>query len=249
VALDLYSLAVILLGLSIGSFIKGLTGMGLPLISIPFMAAFVGAEHAIVVMQIPGVVSNAWLVGRHAGELRTLELRPGLIVPAILMTVVGVWFLDLVDDRVTILLLAGVVALVLALHFLRPEFHLDGRTGRLLTPAASAVGGFVQGASGVSGPLFSTLIFSLRLGKGAYILHNALLFGIFNAIQAVAMIFFDMWTWQRFAEGCLALIPLFVFQYAGMRTLRRVSARAFNRAVLAVIVLMELKLLWEGFKA
>ena len=56
---DLYSLSIIGLGLALGAFVKGLTGMGLPLVAVPFMASFLGAEHAIVVMQIPGLVSNA----------------------------------------------------------------------------------------------------------------------------------------------------------------------------------------------
>ena len=44
--------------------------MGLPLVAVPFMAGFLGAEHAIVVMQIPGLVSNVWLVWRHRGTVR-----------------------------------------------------------------------------------------------------------------------------------------------------------------------------------
>ena len=46
---DAYSLSIILIGLAIGSFAKGLTGLGFPLVAIPFMATFLGAEHAIVV--------------------------------------------------------------------------------------------------------------------------------------------------------------------------------------------------------
>ena len=244
--LDLYSLSIISLGLAVGAFVKGLTGMGLPLVAVPFMAGFLGAEHAIVVMQIPGLVSNVWLIQRHRGELKDIRLRYDLIMPAAVMTIVGVWFLDTADDRVTILLLAAVVAVFLALLLFNPSFRLDGRIGRVATPLASMAGGFVQGAAGVSGPLFSTLILSFRLRKEAYVFYNGLVFGLFNLIQIVAMYFFDMWTWQRFLEGCLALIPLFLFQYVGMRTMGRVSPKFFTGAVVAVIVIMEIKLVWEG---
>ncbi len=245
-ALDLYSLSIISLGLAIGAFVKGLTGMGLPLVAVPFMASFLGAEHAIVVMQIPGLVSNAWLVWRHKGELGGLRLRYDMILPAAVMTVAGVWFLDTANDNVTILLLASVVAVFLALLLFNPSFRLDGRIGRMATPVASMAGGFVQGAAGVSGPLFSTLILSFRLKKEAYVFYNGLLFGLFNAIQIVVMIFFGMWTMQRFVEGCLALIPLFLFQCIGMKAMGRASPALFNRAVIAVIVVMEIKLVWEG---
>ncbi len=244
--LDLYSASIICFGLALGAFVKGLTGMGLPLVAVPFLASFLGAEHAVVVMQIPGLVSNAWLVWRHRGEARGIPLRYDLFLPAVVMTVVGVWFLDTATDNATILLLAIVVAAFLALLLFNPSFRLDGRIGRIATPVASAVGGFVQGAAGVSGPLFSTLIMSFRLRKEAYVFYNGLMFGLFNLIQIAVMFGFGMWTWQRFFEGCLALIPLFVFQYIGMRMMGRISPRVFNGAVVAIIVVMEIKLVWEG---
>ena len=246
-SLDLYSIAIIVLGLSIGSFVKGLTGMGLPLVAIPFMAAFLGAEHAVVVMQIPGLVSNLWLVWRHRAETKSTHIKYDLIVPACVLTVVGVWFLDSADDNITILLLAATVACFLLLLLLNPTFKLDGIVGRIAIPLASCIGGFTQGAAGVSGPLFSTLIMSFRLNKEGYVFYNGLLFGLFNAIQIIAMIFFEMFTWQRVIEGCLALFPLLIFQFLGMRLMGHVTPKVFNGAVIVVIVLMELKLVWEGF--
>ena len=244
--LDLYSLGIISFGLALGAFVKGLTGMGLPLVAVPFMAGFLGAEHAIVVMQIPGLVSNAWLVWRHRGEARTTPLRYDMIIPASLMTVVGVWFLDTADDNITILLLAGAVACFLALLLFNPSFRLDGRAGRIGTPIASMLGGFTQGAAGVSGPLFSTLILSFRLKKEAYVFYNGLVFGLFNLIQIIVMLGFGMFTMQRLVEGCLALIPLVIFQFFGMRLMGYVSPKVFTGAVVAVIVVMEIKLVWEG---
>lgn len=244
--LDLYSLGIISFGLALGAFVKGLTGMGLPLVAVPFMAGFLGAEHAIVVMQIPGLVSNVWLVWKHRGEAKAAPLRYDMIVPAAIMTGIGVWFLDTADDNITILLLAVAVACFLALLLFNPSFRLDGVTGRIATPIASLVGGFVQGAAGVSGPLFSTLILSFRLKKEAYVFYNGLVFGLFNLIQILVMLGFGMFTMQRFVEGCLALIPLFIFQFLGMRVMGYVSPKVFTGAVVAVIVVMEIKLVWEG---
>ncbi|PPR09134.1 MAG: hypothetical protein CFH41_02772 [Alphaproteobacteria bacterium MarineAlpha11_Bin1] len=244
--LDLYSLGIIGLGLALGAFVKGLTGMGLPLVAVPFMAGFLGAEHAIVVMQIPGLVSNVWLVWSHQREARVTPVRYDMIVPACIMTVVGVWFLAVSDDRITILLLASAVACFLTLLVLNPSFRLDGFIGRICTPIASLVGGFVQGAAGVSGPLFSTLIMSFRLPKETYVFYNGLVFGLFNVLQIIAMLCLGMFTMERFLEGCLALIPLCAFQFLGMKTMGYASPRVFTGAVIAVIVGMEIKLLWEG---
>lgn len=244
--LDPYALAVILSGLAIGAFVKGLTGMGLPLVAVPFMAGFLGAEHAIVVMQIPGLVSNAWLVWNTRIHARQVPLRYDMIVPAVLATVAGVWFLDVADDKTVLLLLAAAVAAFLALLLLNPSFRLAGAAGRVVTPVASAFGGFAQGATGVSGPLFSTLILSFRLRKRAFVFYNGLVFGLFNLVQAVAMAAFGMFTPERVLEGVLALVPLAVFQHLGMKTMGVVGPKTFTRAVIAVIALMEIKLVWES---
>ncbi len=245
--LDTASLSIILFGLALGSFVKGLTGMGLPLVAVPFMAGFLGAEHAIVVMQIPGLVSNAWLVWSQRHTAKSVSLRWDMVLPSLAAVIAGVWFLDFADDRIAILLLAGCVAVFLVLLLAKPDFRLDGPVGRIVTPLASLFGGFSQGATGVSGPLFSTLIFSFRLERGAYVFYNGLLFGMFNGVQIVALLYFGMFTWQRTMEGVLALVPLFLFQYLGMKIMGRVSPKAFNGAVITVIVAMEIKLLWDGF--
>ena len=85
-----------------------------------------------------------------------------------------------------------------------------------------------------------------RLKKEAYVFYNGLVFGLFNLIQIVVMLGFGMFTTQRFVEGCLALIPLFIFQFLGMRVMGYVSMKVFTGAVIAVIVVMEIKLVWEG---
>lgn len=244
--LDLHSLAIISFGLAAGAFVKGLTGMGLPLVAVPFMASFLGAEHAIVVMQIPGLVSNGWLVWRHRRELDDLSPRYDMVIPAALFTIAGVWFLDSARNNVTLLLLAAVVGAFLALVLLKPSFRLEGKVGRIVTPMISAVGGFVQGAAGISGPLFSTLVLSFRLKKEAYVFYVALIFGLCNTIQVVVMAYLGMWNGQRIVEGLLAVIPMFVFQAIGMKLMGRVSPVLFNRAVITVILVMEIKLVWNG---
>jgi hypothetical protein len=244
--LDPYSLLIILVGLALGSFFKGLTGMGLPLVAVPFLAGFLGAEHAIVVLQIPGMVSNIWLVWSHRRSAAEIPIRYDMIVPSVITVVLGVWFLDVADEQIILLLLAGSVAVFLAVMLLNPSFRLEGVFGRVFTVIASAFGGFTQGAAGVSGPLFSTLIMSFRLKREAYVFYNGLVFGLFNVFQIGTMIWFDMFTWQRTIEGFLALIPLFIFQYLGMRTMGAISTMAFNAAVITVIVAMEIKLVWDG---
>ena len=172
------------------------------------------------------------------GKLRHIILTPSLIV---------VWVLGFaLAGTIGAFSQGWVHAKLLLVLLLKPSFRLEGAIGCVVTVVASAFGGFTQGAAGVSGPLFSTLIMSFRLKREAYVFYNGLVFGLFNVFQIGAMIWFDMFTRQRIMEGFLALIPLFIFQYLGMRTMGAISTKAFNAVIIMVIVAMEIKLVWGG---
>lgn len=54
--MDIIALAIIFVAVGAGAISKGATGMGMPLIAIPFLAATFGLQHAIAVLLIPILV-------------------------------------------------------------------------------------------------------------------------------------------------------------------------------------------------
>ena len=78
-------------------------------------------------------------------------------------------------------------------------------------------------------------------------LYNGLLFGFFNTIQVFGMLIFGMFTLEHLWQGLLALIPLFIFQYAGMKVSGRISRSSSNRLVLIILIAIEMKLIWDVF--
>ena len=60
-----FELLVVALAVVMGSLIKGVTGLGLPLTAVPVIAFFVGVENAVVIMAAPTAMSNAVLVREH----------------------------------------------------------------------------------------------------------------------------------------------------------------------------------------
>ena len=116
-------LAVILAAIVIGSIVKAVTGMGLPLIAVPIAALFVDLQDAIVVIALPNVAANLVLAigawnARH--ETRDLPVLAGFgIAGAIGGTIL------LVNVSETPLLVLLVVAIVgyLVLFFAHPDLR------------------------------------------------------------------------------------------------------------------------------
>ena len=245
--LDPFALTVIFIALGLGAVVKSIAGAGLPLVAVPFMAIFLGVEHAVIVIQVPNIVSNLWLIYANRSKIKETPLHLELVIPSAVAVFIGVWFLSSADRDLTGLLFAGFLGIFLVLIWLKPEFKLSGLTNKIVTPVVSVLGGFVQGSAGASHPIYSPLLYSLRLSREGFLLYSGLLFGFFNTIQVVGMLIFGMFTLQHFWQGLVALIPLFIFQYAGMKFSSRVSPALSNKMVLVILTAIELKLIWDVF--
>ena len=245
--LDPFALTVIFIALGLGAVVKSIAGAGLPLVAVPFMAIFLGVEHAVIVIQVPNIVSNLWLIYTNRSKIKETPLHLELVIPSAVAVFIGVWFLSSADRDLTGLLFAGFLGIFLVLIWLKPEFKLSGLTNKIVTPVVSVLGGFVQGSAGASHPIYSPLLYSLRLSREGFLLYSGLLFGFFNTIQVVGMLIFGMFTLQHFWQGLVALIPLFIFQYAGMKFSSRVSPALSNKMVLVILIAIELKLVWDVF--
>ena len=97
--MSIETLAIVFTAISIGAFSKGLVGLGLPMISIPILAGFIGVEHAVVVMTIPVAISNVVIVWSYR---RLAEMVPGLWLAlgcAAAGAVLGAYGLMALDER------------------------------------------------------------------------------------------------------------------------------------------------------
>ncbi len=242
--LDLFELLIVVMGLGVGAFVKGVTGTGLPLVAVPVISIFLGLEHAVVAVQIPNIVSNILLIGGHRKHLTSISMRWNIVVPSVVSIIIGVLFLKMADKITTEIFLAVILGLFLLFLGFKPNFQLKGFTSRILSPVVSVIGGFTHGATGVSGPIYGALLYSLRLKKEEFVLYNGVIYGIFNTVQLLAFIGLGMFYFDYLIQGTLALVPVIIAQYFGMKASRLLSLLTFNRIILGLLFIIEAKLVW-----
>lgn len=238
----LTELLIIVLAIALGAFIKGATGSGLPQLAIPVMAIFLGVERSVVVMAIPGLVSNAWMLWTLRSHLRETRDLPVLLSTGLLGAVGGTWLLKELDPRILAGTLAGIIVVYVVLRLTRPTLELAPSTTRVLSPAIGLAAGTLQGSTGISGPLLVTYLHSYRLDPRVYMVALVTMFQVFGAAQAITLVGLGLFTPSRVAEGLLALIPMAVALPAGARAARRASPRAFDTWVLLLLVATATKL-------
>lgn len=229
-------LVVIVAAIAIGAFIKGATGGGLPQVAIPVMAVFLGVERSVVIMAIPGVVANGWLVWTHRREARLTRDLPGMVCAGVVGAVAGTLLLKSLDARVLSGVLAAMIIAYIVVATLRPGFTFSARVTRVASPPVGLAAGGLQGATGISGPLLSTYLHGFGLPPRAYVFALSSLFFVFASVQTITLFGVGLYTPSRLGESLLALLPTVVALPLGAWAIRRVSAATFQRIVLVLLV-------------
>ena len=243
--MSIETLVIVFVAISIGAFSKGAVGIGLPMISIPILAGFIGVEHAVVVMTIPVWISNLLIVWSYR---RLAKLMPGLwlaLICAAAGAILGAYGLVVLDERVLLWVMTIWLAVYLIHRAISPDFRLEGRAAQIASPILAASAGIAQGATGMSGPFIATWIHSYRLQAETYVFGVSALFLAVSSGHLAGVSGFGLFDQERLLQGVLALIPVVIFVRLGMRTTRLMSPKLFDRLILGLIVVMELKLVWQ----
>lgn len=241
------TLAIIFVAIAVGAFAKGLTGIGLPIITIPILSGILGAEHAIVTMAIPVFVSNISIVWTYRKLATTIPRLRTALAFAVAGTLIGVYILASLDDRALIDLIIVWIGVYLLNLMVNPNFQLTGRAATIGSPILAALAGIAQGSTGMSGPVVATWIHSYRFQKEAYVFAVSVMFLFISGTQVAAVAAGGLMDRQKTIEGLLAAIPTLLFVPLGMRTIKYVSPRMFNWIILTCIVVMEARLVWKQF--
>ena len=245
--ITLESVAVIVIVIALGAFAKGVTGMGLPVIAVPIMAGLMGMERAVVVMVIPTLVSNGWLVWTFRSFAKKNRDLPLVLGTAFVGVALGSWALAELDDRIMFLILAVWIWIYLLLAISKPELKLPRVLRRPLSPIVGVIAGIMQGATGVSGPVLVTYFHSLRLPKEAYVFSLTLTFLVLGIWQVFGLVPLGLFSVNRLYECLLALIPTLAMIPLGVRLAKVMSARAFNNTLMVVLFIISLHLFQRGW--
>lgn len=237
-------MAVALLAISVGSLAKGITGVGLPILAVPALATFTSVEEAVVLMVLPGVAANGWLVITHQ-KWAVLRDHRGFLLLGLAGGILGTWLLSILDDRWLKLILAVWLGIYLLQYFSRQtsnRFFAGHNSVRSLLGMAA---GAVQGASGISAPIVAPYFHAAGLARETYAFATAFTFLLFSGAQIATMSAIGLFTPERLIVGLIVVIPTLVFTQFGIRLGRHVSEKTFHRILLVLFLVMECKLIFD----
>lgn len=244
VGVDLQSAIVMALALALGAIVKGATGMGLPLIALPVLATVFGLQHAIGLMTIPLIATNAWQVWRFRQEAQSprLGFLPPFLVGGAIGVALGTWALTTLPERALVLTLGIILLAYVALRLATPHFALGLDAARRFGPLAGAGGGILQGATGISAPIGVTFIHAMAMERPAHLFAVSAMFLTFSVVQLPALWAAGVMRPEWLLQGLLALVPILLFMPIGQWASSKLSRQAFDRMILVFLGVIGLKM-------
>lgn len=223
--------------------VKGILGVGLPMIAVPLIASATSPAQAIALASVPVVVSNAWQA-LHGGHTWACLRRFWPMLAAVVVgTFIGVQILATVDARIVSGALGLVLVVFTALQFLPRTLVLGPRGERWLGPPLGLIGGVLGGLSSLFGPLLILYLVALRLPKDVFVAAVALLFFTGSLPLFLGLVAHGILSPHQILLSALSALPVIAGLVIGRLLRRRVSQATFEKVLFAVLIVIGLNLI------
>jgi len=238
-------IVIIAVFLALGGMLKGVVGMGTPVIAVPAIAAFFSVPYAIAILVFPNIITNGWQVWQFRRERNALPFLGIFVATGIFGVLAGTWILTAVPANILSFALALIVVAYIILRVARPHWSIAPKAAARMAPAVGAVSGLLQGAMGISAPVSVTFLNALKLNRPQFAFSISALFLGFTLLQLPALSVAGIFTGHVAVQSLLAIIPVLAGMWAGNSLAGYVNARMFDRLILVVLALIALKLVYD----
>jgi hypothetical protein len=241
--LDAGFLAAALAVLLLAGTVKGAIGIGLPLITVPALAFFVGVPQAIAVMSLPILITNGYQAFTNAELPASARRFWPLLLALVAGVLLGANLLVALDPR-TLYTVLGVAVIVFgALNLANPRIAVPAGAQRWLPWPIGFGAGVLGGLSNFFGPPIVMYLVALRLPREAFVATVGLAFFV-GAVPLYSLLaWHGVYGWPQAAASAAAILPVLAGVRIGERLRQRVPQETFRLLVLALLIVIGLNLL------
>jgi len=216
--------------------IKGMVGLGLPIVVLVFLAIPIGIQSAIALMLIPAIATNFWQAV-SGPSLRMLLVR---LWSFLLFSVLGIWLGVNLVSYTTPSALLSFLGIVLALYSVfslsRPQIQPPGKYERMLSPITGGLGGISFGLTGTFIIPGIVYLQALGLKKDTLVQALCITFVTLSTTMMGAFLEKGIMDTQLALLSCAALIPTTLGISLGQRLRHRISESLFRTTFFWVLL-------------
>ncbi len=224
------------------AFVKGVTGFGFALVSLPLLMLFgFDAKELIPVLMFCNLFASILIVLQKK-EYKLIDRKSrSLIIYGALFTLLGVAVLNRIPSKALVIILAFFFIAMSVFSLLKHRrIHFYNIS---IYRLAGAVCGFLTGCISVSGPPLALFLHQVNVNNKQFREIFAW-FSITTATIALTGYYFsDLLTWKTLELSAISIPLLFIGSYTGKRLNHRLSQPFFEKLILGICIFSSITLL------
>jgi uncharacterized membrane protein YfcA len=229
-----------------GGLVKGVLGLGLPLVGVPLIALAVGLKEALAILALPVMASN--LAQSFNKELFRPIVRRfwPLLVATLLFATLSTIAFGAIPEQTLFLAIGSLLIVLPTVAYFQPSVRITSRQETWIGPLVGAAAGVFGGVSSMPGPPLMIYLACLRLPKNEFVVAVSLMFLTATIGLAIGLAIFGGIPLTNFGLSALACIPVFVGMWLGVKARLQLSERTFAVLVLFTYILTGLSFVVKG---
>jgi uncharacterized membrane protein YfcA len=225
-----------------GGLCKGISGVGVPIIAVPVIAAVTDIRLAIILIAIPSVIPNIYQVWKYRSSWKQQFPLRSLSILSILGSGIGILILIEIDPKI----LSQGLGAILLIYIISRRLHAFSFTQaqkKFLAAPAGFLAGIAGGTTGVSAPVILMYLTAIGLSRDAFIFAISVYFIAMGSGQFVWLLASELMTLELTFISTITLIPIAAGMWAGNFIGQRISSEQFNLFLQLFILGLGLKLI------
>ncbi|MEM8750793.1 MAG: sulfite exporter TauE/SafE family protein [Pseudomonadota bacterium] len=239
---DPVSLLIIAVAFILGGLVKGVAGLGLPVITVAVLTFAFGLPNAMALMVAPGLMSNGWQsIGPHAAAIIK---RLWMFIIASLITIwFGTGLLVSVDSSWLVAFLGFVLTVYALIGIFGFSITVPENRETIIGPAFGAVCGVTTGMTGVTSTPSVVYLNALGMKREMFIQSMGLYFFISYIILTASLWARGLLDVQVGSLSLVAVVPTLLGMWFGKMLRMRTSEAGFKKLFYRVLVVIGLYLI------
>jgi uncharacterized protein len=240
-------IAAVVCSLIVAGLLKGMIGVGMPVVALPLLSLFVDVKSAAMLLSVPLILSNLpqALEGGNTGR-SLVQLMPVILgmVPGLF---IGVRVLLALDANVAKMIAGLVLMGVGGVTLLAPKLRILSRSALPTGVTFGFFGGILGGIAAMPGPLVFIFLLAKGLRGQAFTKEASLYLVVSAALLAIFLAASRQFSWLDILVSTAAMMPVVLGMYLGQHVRDWIAPEAFRRLVLIAVIAAGAELVRHGF--
>ena len=241
---DLITIIAIFTAFALGGILKGATGAGAPIITIPVIAAFYDVRIAVIIMVIPNLLTNIGQLYQFRKTILPSFFTVSFALGGGIGAFLGTILLVSLPIKILTLSVAIIVIIYILLKIAVPSWKLVYGKAKKLVFIMGAGGGILQGSAGLSAPISITFLNSMKLERNQFIPTISVYFGVMSIFQMPTLYYYDFLNIEIIIVSIMSTIVLMCFMLLGSWIAKSISKETFDKVTLILLGFIALRIIY-----